>query len=84
MTTISLKLPDTVDARLEAEAKRRRTTKSALIRNAVEQAFAKKKDFISCADLAGDLVGSLRGPRDASTNKKYLEDFGLERRHRSR
>ena len=53
-----------------------------LLNHAID--FAKKKDFISCADLAGDLVGSLRGPRDASTNKKYLEDFGLERRHRSR
>ena len=84
MTTISLKLPSSLEARLTAEAKRRRTTKSALVRDAVEQAFAKKKTFVSCADLAGDLVGSLRGPRDASTNKEYLKDMGLERRHRSR
>jgi len=84
MTTILLKLPDSLEAQLTAEAKRRRTTKSALIRDAVRQAFAKKKGFVSCADLAGDLVGSLRGPRDASTNKEYLRDMGLERRHRSR
>jgi len=84
LTPISLKLPATLEARLTAEAKRRRTTKSAIIRNAVEQAFAKQQGFVSCADLAGDLVGSLRGPRDASTNKKSLEDYGLERRHRTR
>jgi predicted transcriptional regulator len=84
MTTISLKLPDSLEARLTAEAKRRRTTTSAIVREAVEQAFAKKKKFVSCADLAGDLAGSLRGPRDASTNKKHLEDFGFERRHRTR
>ncbi|MBM3858463.1 MAG: ribbon-helix-helix protein, CopG family [Verrucomicrobia bacterium] len=84
MTTISLKLPDSLEARLTAEAKRRRTTKSAIVRDAVEQAFAKKKGFVSCADLVRDLIGSQPGPRDASTNKKYLEDYGLERRHRTR
>ncbi|MSR65617.1 MAG: ribbon-helix-helix protein, CopG family [Verrucomicrobiae bacterium] len=84
MTTISLKLPDALEAQLNAEAKRRRTTKSAIVRDAVEQSLRKKKGFVTCADLAGNLVGSLRGPRDASTNKDYLKDFGLERRHRTR
>jgi predicted DNA-binding protein len=84
MTTISLKLPDSLEARLSSEAKRRRTTKSAIIRDAVEQAFAKKKGFVSCADLMRDLIGSQPGPRDASTNKEYLKDYGLERRHRAR
>jgi Arc/MetJ-type ribon-helix-helix transcriptional regulator len=82
MTTISLKLPDTLESRLTIEAKRRRTSKSAIIREAVEQALAKKKGFVSCADLAGDLIGSQPGPRDASTNKEYLKDLGCERRHR--
>jgi predicted DNA-binding protein len=84
MTTISLKLPATLSARLEVEAKRRRTTKSAIIRNAVEQALTKQKGFVSCADLMRDLIGSQPGPRDASTNKEYLKDMGLERRHRTR
>ena len=84
MTTISLKLPDSLEAKLTAEAKRRRTTKSAIVRDAVEKEFARRKGFVSCADLAGDLVGSQPGPRDASTNKEYLKDMGLERRHRTR
>jgi hypothetical protein len=30
---------------------------------------------LTCADLAGDLIGSVRGgPRDASTNKRYLDE----------
>jgi hypothetical protein len=30
---------------------------------------------LTCADLAGDLVGSFRGgPRDLSTNKRHLEE----------
>lgn len=84
MTTISLKLPDTLESRLAVEAKRRHTSKSAIIREAVELALAKKKGFVSCADLAGDLIGSQPGPRDGSTNKEYLKDMGLERRHRTR
>ena len=84
MMTISLKLPDTLESRLRVEAKRRRTSKSAIIREAVEQALAKKKAFVSCADLAGDLIGSQTGPPDLSTNKEYLKDLGLERRHRTR
>ena len=84
MTTISLKLPDTLEARLSAEARRRRTTKSAIIRDAVEEALNRKKPLVSCADLMRDLIGSQPGPRDASTNKEYLKDMGLERRHRNR
>jgi predicted DNA-binding protein len=83
MTTISLKLPDTLESRLTVEAKRRRTSKSAIIREAVEQALAQQKRFVSCADLAGDLIGSQPGPRDASTNQEYLRDLGRERRHRT-
>lgn len=30
----------------------------------------------SALELAGDLVGSVEGPRDLSTNPKYLEGFG--------
>jgi len=84
MTTISIKLPDELEAQVEAEAKRRQTSKSSVIRDCLKQSLSKRKRFVSCADLAGDLIGSQPGPRDASTNKKYMEDFGSERRHRSR
>jgi hypothetical protein len=30
----------------------------------------------SALDLAGDLVGSLKGPGDLSTNKRHMKDFG--------
>jgi hypothetical protein len=78
MTTISLKVPDTLDSRLAEEAQRRRTSKSALIREYVEKMLhsPRKGENASCLDLAGDLVGCLSGPRDIATNPKYLEDFG--------
>ena len=78
MTTISLKVPDTLDSRLAKEAQRRKTSKSAVIRECVEKVlFAPSKDqAASCLDLASDLAGCLEGPRDIATNPKYLDDFG--------
>lgn len=79
MQTISLKLPETLLADLEKETRLRRTSKSALVRAALERELAagrgKKKP--SCYDLARDLAGSLKGlPKDIATNPKYLEGFG--------
>ena len=78
MTTISLKVPDTLDSRLAEEARRRRTSKSAVIRECLDKVmFAPNKDrAATCLDLAGDLAGCLKGPRDIATNPKYLDDFG--------
>ena len=78
MTTISLKVPDTLDSRLTEEARRRRTSKSAVIRECLDKVMlAPKKDrAATCLDLAEDLAGCLKGPRDIATNPKYLDDFG--------
>ena len=78
MTTISLKVPDALDSRLAEEAQRRRTSKSAVVRECVEKMLlSPSKDTVaSCLDLAGDLAGCLKGPRDIATNRKYLDDFG--------
>lgn len=78
MTTISLKVPDTLDSRLAEEARRRRTSKSAVIRECLDKVMlAPKKDrAATCLDLAEDLAGCLKGPRDIATNPKYLDDFG--------
>jgi hypothetical protein len=78
MTTISLKVPATLDSRLAEEAQRRRTSKSALVRECVEKMLVapRKGHAASCLDLAGDLAGCLNGPSDIATNPKYLEDFG--------
>jgi hypothetical protein len=37
----------------------------------------RKGQAASCLDLARDLAGCLNGPRDITTNFKYLEDFGV-------
>jgi Arc/MetJ-type ribon-helix-helix transcriptional regulator len=79
MQTISLKLPDSLLARLEEESHLRRTNKSALIRAALERELAPKKTGkeSSCYDLARDLAGSIKGlPKDIATNPKYMKGFG--------
>lgn len=76
MVTISLKVPDTLDSRLAEKARRRRSSKSGVIRECVEKALpAPRKDCAaSCFDLARDLAGCLKGPRDIATNPKYLKE----------
>jgi len=79
MTTLSLKLPEALVARLEAEARNRQTSKSAVIREYLEQGLngtqrGKRPSFY---DLAQDLYGTGRsGVPDLATNPKHLQGFG--------
>ncbi len=78
MTTISLKIPSVLQRRLADVAQRKGTSRSAVIREALEQyiaGHAKRDD--SCLALAGDLIGCVKGgPADLSTNRKYMAGFG--------
>jgi Arc/MetJ-type ribon-helix-helix transcriptional regulator len=74
MRTVSFKLPAGLDEALDELARRRRSSRSAVVREALE-AFATDRSR-SVTALAGDLVGSLEGPGDLSTNPKYMADFG--------
>jgi hypothetical protein len=79
MTTISLKLPEPLLARLEEESRVRRTTKSRLVRECLEKGLEtpSRRADASCYELARDLAGSLKGlPRDLATNPQYWEGFG--------
>lgn len=77
MDLISFKLPSVLRRRVAEEARRRQVSQSKVIRECLETALVEQprlRGELSCADLAGDLIGSFRGPRDASTNKRYLEE----------
>ena len=79
MQTISLKLPEDLLEDLEREAKVRRVSKSALVRESLEAALRRRSDrgAASCYDLARDLAGKVDGlPRDLATNPKYMKGFG--------
>jgi predicted transcriptional regulator len=77
--TISLKVPEGLDAHLEQLAVERGTSKSELVRQALEAHLgsllggAGERSF---ATLAGDLAGCILGPADLSTSPAHAEDFG--------
>lgn len=79
MSTISLKLPERLLELLEKESRTRRTTKSSLVREALEKSLSPRSpgSEATCYDLARDLAGSVKGlPRDLATNPKHMEGFG--------
>ena len=73
MKSVSLKLPDALDAKLETMARRRRVPKSAIIRDAIA---AYDDGERSALDLVRDLAGSIHGPDDLSTNPDHLVGLG--------
>jgi predicted transcriptional regulator len=74
MKAISLKLPEELDSKVTQIATRRRTTKSAVLREAIEAYAGKVKQSVTAA--AGDWVGCVKGPRDLSTNPRHMDGFG--------
>lgn len=78
METITVKLPAPLHARLATEASRRHVTKSQLVRDCLNGIFtgSRLRGKLSCHELAKDLAGSLRGPRDLATNPRHLKGFG--------
>jgi hypothetical protein len=64
---------------LASEARKRRVTKSWLVRESLEKALRRQPPVRSgsCYDLARDLAGSVKGlPRDLADDPKYIRDFG--------
>ncbi len=77
MTTISLKVPDALDLRLAQIAEKSGSSKSALIRDALEDMFATRHARkCSCLTMASDLIGCVDGPADLSHNKNRMKGFG--------
>lgn len=87
MNTISVKLSAALRQRLVAEAKRRSVTQSTIVRESLEQVLltdAAGRGELTCADLAGELIESVQGLRDLSTNMQYLQDAALKGHARRR
>ncbi len=74
MRTVSLKLPAAIDEAIAQLAKQRRSSKSALVREALESyAFGARRSVTAAADA---LVRPVTGPVDLSTNPKHLRGYG--------
>jgi len=75
MRPISIKLPKNLEALLDELARARGISRSAVVREAL-QAYAASSISGSVTESAGELVGSLEGPRDLSTAAKHMRGFG--------
>ncbi len=78
MKTLSLKVSEELEAKLTRAARRRKISKSALVREAIEKEVDREPAPLkgSVADLASDLIGCLEGPGDLSYNPKHMEGYG--------
>lgn len=80
VTTISLKIPDELATRLDAMARARHKSRSALFREALEEKLDSLKinEGPSVMDLAGDLCGGFSsGIKDLGSNPRHLDGYGL-------
>ncbi len=77
MRTITVKLPKGLAERIDATVRRRGTTTSALVREALEDRLrsAAADAPRTCRELSADLEGSLSGPADLSSNANRLKGY---------
>jgi predicted transcriptional regulator len=76
MPAISLKLPEALNRQLTELAVRHKTTRSAVLRAALEAFASASASAGSVTSLAADLAGSLEGPKDLSTAARHLDGYG--------
>jgi len=76
--TVTIKLSPAEHARLEADAARRRISKSAVLRQAYAQTSHQARAG-SLWDKIGHLAGSIDGPGTLSTLSKTLPGYGRSR-----
>ena len=79
MSTITVKLPEDLDARLEAEADSRRVSKSQVVREALVSALNRSstQEAPSAYNAMKGACGIVDdGPPDLSTNKEHLRNYG--------
>ncbi len=79
MVTITCKIPDELNERLEAEASRAMLPKSVLVREALNRSLNRPRQRArrTAFDRVKNLCGIIKdGPTDMSTNPKYMDGFG--------
>jgi len=82
--TVTCKLPESLDAQLEAAAREEGVSKSQVLRQALEDRIKRNRSKKSprAFDLVKDLCGSIKGPADLLTNPRYMDrHFRIYRKH---
>jgi hypothetical protein len=83
---LTIRLPDSLATEIERESRTRNVSKSDVVRDRLGQSPPAARPGGSMRDLAGDLIGSVRGlPTDLSGNKKkYLPELIRAKKHHCR
>lgn len=78
MKTLSIKISESLLAKLDAIAQKRGETRSLILREALESALSKENQIQngSCLELARDLAGSINGQEDLSFNNEHMNGYG--------
>lgn len=80
MNTLTIKIPEQLEADLVQASVQEHTSKSELVRRALDAYLRQRRSgssFVSALDQAGDLVGCFSGgPTDLSSNPDHLASFG--------
>jgi Arc/MetJ-type ribon-helix-helix transcriptional regulator len=81
MKTLTVRLPEDLVAQIEAESRRRKLSKSDVVRQRLTAAGKSRERQRAPLDAIADVVGSVDGlPRDLSARtKKYLKSTGYSR-----
>lgn len=74
MRTVSFKLPEQLDNELSALAKRRGSSRSALVREALQTLSASRRRSVTAA--VDELIGTVDGPQNLSTNPRHMRGYG--------
>jgi len=74
MRTVSFKLPRRLDDALDEQARRRKSSRSALVREALETLATGERRSVTAAVDA--LVGTFEGPANLSTQPRHMAGYG--------
>jgi Arc/MetJ-type ribon-helix-helix transcriptional regulator len=81
MKTLTVRLPEALASEIEGESRRRKLSKSDVVRERLTHAGSRTKRSAAALDSIADLIGSIEGlPRNLSRQKKkYLKSTGYGR-----
>ena len=78
MKTLSVKVPEGMEARIAALARRKSLKRSEIVRRALVRFLSERDGGVgdSFFDLARDLAGCVSGPADLSVAPRHLKGYG--------
>ncbi len=79
--SLTIRLDDETAAMLKSEARRTRSSKGKIVRDAIVTHVRSERR--TALDALAKYVGIFRGPADLSTNKRHLATLGRRRRRRT-